>query len=693
MAGGEGSYIKFSDTYDPSIRFDALKGPEFRLSKGLSPGLREVAKAVSGMASQAMSLRAFIEVQSARQYGLVNHALCAGLRRWVLKDYMMLLTRLEYGLYNEKEFSVKRFAMLCNPMTKRIRQAYELSQLILKENIRKSEMAANSYSDLDKVIESLKIGGDAARLDELGIGGSISTVCKGGTILRILAQRLAEFKGDPDARELLTNLLTDASRPYLTMLQQWIHKGVIEDPYDEFLIREQKSIKREELDMDYTDEYWEKRYTVRKDDLPLELSSSQVHERILLTGKYLNVVRECGGIDASHEVTEEYTSISDTRILQALASAYHHANRSLLSLLITTHDLPARLKSLKHYFFLDQADFFPNFIDIAEKELAKPVNKGSKAKLQYLLDMALRQPGSSSSNDPFKEDVYIELVNTSVTDYLLKIVNVTGMDPNDPMGGGEGTSEKAHGGSSSRLSVMQGIQLDFKVPFPLSLVLSRKTIMRYQLLFRHLVEMKHIERTLNNAWADFNKSPEWYETSNIPEVEAWKIKTSKLRTKMFLFIQQMLYYSTLEVIEPNWSKFQDKLHDAPTADILMDQHVYFLDTCMKECMLTNEKLLKLQNRLFTACRLFGEYLPTRGKHTLQVLTRQKGVKRPVSSRSGEEVGDLELFKKMESAVAQYENSFEHHLKVLMGALNYYAATETTGLLSLCAQLEVAVTGL
>lgn len=40
-----------------------------------------------------------------------------------------------------------------------------------------------------------------------------------------------------------------------------------------------------------------------------------------------------------------------------------------------------------------------------------------------------------------------------------------------------------------------------------------------------------------------------------------------VKIKMLLFIQQVLYYFTLEVIEPNWGKFQEKLYEAKNADL------------------------------------------------------------------------------------------------------------------------------
>jgi hypothetical protein len=75
---------------------------------------------------------------------------------------------------------------------------------------------------------------------------------------------------------------------------------------------------------------------------------------------------------------------------------------------------------------------------------------------------------------------------------------------------------------------------------------------------------------------------------------------------MLVFVQQLLYFCTAEVIEPNWAKFTSRLESKDetaattsaqkptrTVDELMQDHVDFLDTCLKECMMTNGKLLKV----------------------------------------------------------------------------------------------------
>lgn len=46
--------------------------------------------------------------------------------------------------------------------------------------------------------------------------------------------------------------------------------------------------------------------------------------------------------------------------------------------------------------------------------------------------------------------------------------------------------------------------------------------------------------------------------------------------------------------------------------------------------------------------------------------------------------------KLADILAKYEENFSRHLKILLDALNYYAATETVVLLGLCARLSTAL---
>lgn len=603
--GHEGQYIRYIDKYNPSLEKDRLAGPGFRILPGLDPSLRDLTISVLKMATYYSAMEAFVEVQSRDEFGAINHALCASISK-LLKEYLVLIVQLEHQVLSNPSFTLHLLHLHTLPTRHMMWQLYTVAQEILKKNsLLEDDLddSVDGFDDVDDILEQLREGGDLAP------GSMAKKVCKGGNVLRLLTERLSFMSGDPAARTLLQTLLRDASRPYMAMLNEWLHHGSIKDPHSEFLIKEQQSIKREKLEEDYTDEYWEKRYTVRDSDVPPQLEG--VKDKVLLAGKYLNVVRECGGVDVSKEVKDVPKSFDDPQFLDNVNSAYAHANSSLLNLLVTTHALGARLRSMKHYFFLDKSDFFTYFLDLSTSELKKPWRHVNVGKLQSLLDLVLRQPGTVAAQDPFKEDVKVQMNNVGLTQLVMRVVNVRGFDEEpapESVDRYRTPAVRPATDEEDKMTGFEALEFKFSVPFPLSLVISSKTVFRYQILFRYLLSMRHLEGLLVGSWEDHNKVLSWTHKSGDPKLEMWKRRAWTLRAKMLVFVQQTLYYCTSEVIEPNWQALMarvngdDKLDrngrpgsskPTRTVDELMEDHVDFLDTCLKECMLMNSKLLKV----------------------------------------------------------------------------------------------------
>jgi len=213
---------------------------------------------------------------------------------------------------------------------------------------------------------------------------------------------------------------------------------------------------------------------------------------------------------------------------------------------------------------------------------------------------------------------------------------------------------------------------------------------------------------------------------------------------MLVFVQQLTYYCTSEVIEPNWASLMSRLSDErkpesrgkakahedesggpqvkQTVDELMQDHVDFLATCLKECMLTNSKLLKINNKIMSTCTLFAQFTHSLSRYLIagdpdlvaEVNAAFKPPQPPIDaksrpsastlmpSRSGTSVSqrhttqfvyDPQRVDKMFDMLAIYEENFTRHLKILLDTLNYLAATETVVFLSLCARLTSAGEGL
>ncbi len=209
----------------------------------------------------------------------------------------------------------------------------------------------------------------------------------------------------------------------------------------------------------------------------------------------------------------------------------------------------------------------------------------------------------------FREDVKITMAESGLYDFLMKVVTVTGA-----VKGEEAFGEKDVKKDKDEKKPMQGmfvafcilttneflvaidaLMFDYHVKFPLSLVISRKTILRYQLLFRFLLHLKHIEQGLCSMWTEQMTAPWRCAVPAHPEFVGWRLRVCLLRARMLAFVQQILAFVTFEVLEPNWHALEAKLEKVVTVDQLLRDHLDFLDTCLKESMLTSSNLIRVSN--------------------------------------------------------------------------------------------------
>ncbi len=58
---------------------------------------------------------------------------------------------------------------------------------------------------------------------------------------------------DAQANELYSVLMTRASVPYFEMVENWIFRGVIKDPYDEFQVKSRDDLSKDNLRDDFND--------------------------------------------------------------------------------------------------------------------------------------------------------------------------------------------------------------------------------------------------------------------------------------------------------------------------------------------------------------------------------------------------------------------------------------------------------
>ena len=130
--------------------------------------------------------------------------------------------------------------------------------------------------------------------------------------------------------------------------------------------------------------------------------------KILVTGKYLNVLNsvvlktnsynendknkqeDVSGDDLKNDKAVKLVPGANRENAEAIEQAFSFASKALLKLMMgPSHQLIQRLRALKHYFLIDQGDFFVHFMHIAEDELRKECSVISTGKFEGLLDASI----------------------------------------------------------------------------------------------------------------------------------------------------------------------------------------------------------------------------------------------------------------------------------------------------------------
>lgn len=76
---------------------------------------------------------------------------------------------------------------------------------------------------------------------------------------------------EPEVKQLFQGLLSKSVQPYLTILKKWIFQGVLDDPFSEFIIKEDRSQNKENIANDFSDKYWTEKWSFNNAMVPIFL--------------------------------------------------------------------------------------------------------------------------------------------------------------------------------------------------------------------------------------------------------------------------------------------------------------------------------------------------------------------------------------------------------------------------------------
>lgn len=173
----------------------------------------------------------------------------------------------------------------------------------------------------------------------------------------------------------------------------------------------------------------------------------------------------------------------------------------------------------------------------------------------------------------------------------------------------------------SKVPARSLLMLYYQVPWPLVVVAPDSVIAQYQAFFKHLFDLKWVDRELNRTYKLYQATKS---LASLERGTARRLSVSKgaLKSEMTAmknlmlayqtsqamgqFFRQYLLYSSFELLDPLWKSLEDKIRDSRSIDEMVLHHSNFLEKAMRGLFLSRK--LKLPPALFKVEELALEFV-------------------------------------------------------------------------------------
>ena len=617
MLGLEGKYIKrvvnTTSYKDFKVEFEVepyLDNPT------CDPPLLSLTNLILPMGYYYSSITYFLNMGSKPETGLVVKGFCDGLKK-ILREYILFVNQLEEHKNNpNSNINLQQLWWVCQPSIKLLECLHKLCQKCF--------------------------------------------MIKGGALLNIIYSSYLH-ENDTQIKTIYKYLLNKSFIPFFDMIKLWICHGFLENEHDfqEFMIFSPKSYIKEKLNDYYHDLFWETKFILSENNIPTFLQ--KIATKILFIGKSYNIIKECGkNIKCPYEQelemfkdkeNEDENDINDIiksnfniykkneivdfngnnnygykksnqmifeteRIIEfenLIDKIYQWINDTLKNILFNEKDLILMIESFKKYYLMEAGDFYNDFIELNLDLLNKGLNKIKEENIYKKDENFFKLPMIKEEEQKNMKIFKYVITNMTVEDlkkYYSNYHKILKSNENDIT---KITSQlekidriinrKKSEEPKENVKVVECVEIEPEILWPLNLIFSKKNIMKYKLLFRQLIRLKFIEKLLYNTFI----IQQDYKELNIQT----KLKDSFfLRDCMINFIKNLIYYLFNEVIEPNYIKLIKNLENAKSMEEVINYHEKFLDTCLNEGLIIDNlkgKLNDILNCCYYYCHLIYQY--------------------------------------------------------------------------------------
>jgi gamma-tubulin complex component 2 len=159
----------------------------------------------------------------------------------------------------------------------------------------------------------------------------------------------------------------------------------------------------------------------------------------------------------------------------------------------------------------------------------------------------------------------------------------------------------------------ESLMLAYSVPWPVSVVAPDSAVAQYQMIFRHLFELKWVDRELSRVAALYQATRPLSNRQRVatrrdslapaaaaaaaatggrgapPAASAAALASAHRAAQLMThFFRQYLLYVSFEVLEPLWAALEARVAGAASVDELVEHHRVFLRKVMKGLLLSRK---------------------------------------------------------------------------------------------------------
>lgn len=592
LLGYEGNYIRYSERYNPNNMDQRIRGPDFKTAKHLDISLKSITKKLIDYGKYYLGLTGFVEYYDNSNYGTIIQNLCYNINEFLV-NYQEVILKIENEFQFNSKFNLSVFESLVNKELYQTVHLYEIVIQIHETTVdRQAHKVTNEeeHAFLNDIRVSLEQSGNM--MDASMVSSQNFERCKGGLVLKIVQNRINKYKGDVASHEFLTRLFDSISENYIHMLNNWLINGEIDDQFDEFMIREKK-VSSSLLDFfnSKSEHYWSELFVVRSDGLIDQFQNVDIQRKILNTGKYLNIFKQCTGIHdfkTLKEIINPITKIYSQNLELKINEFYLRANKLLLKLLFEGFYFGQLIRDFQSIFLFNNSYHIDTFIGRSLNDLKRDSHSISVSKMTKQFDEIFHTPTSLL----MKKRVF-SISSSNFYDVAMEIMNV----PYDTAETAESVEGRPTDPNRSDDYTISRLDLAIELPFPLNLIINRGLSYQYELMFKLLVMVKFINKFNNATWLDINHSQIWKFARFEPRLKKWILRCRILHTRMRDFLNELQVYLNFDVIETNYVNLEALLKK--------------MEAFLKEEQLgsdINESLANVNYTTFNTNSIFGNRL-------------------------------------------------------------------------------------